>query len=224
MKTILSALALLAGLLVGSPASSGEVPPPSKEASGIARLLEGNARYVAGDVSRPHQDLPRRAAVASLQSPFAIVVSCSDSRVPPELVFDQGLGDLFVVRTAGHVVDSIALGSIEFAVAKLGARSILVLGHERCGAVQAALEHVSVPGSIGSILAAIQPAVGGPEAATPQALERAVSRNARAVADRLRAGSPILEPLIANKSLEIAHAVYDLDSGKIVLGAKADAR
>lgn len=218
-------LALVAGLVLPAHAALAGVAPAATPApSGIARLIAGNERFVKAGATHPHQDAARRHDIASAQSPFAVVVSCSDSRVPPELVFDQGLGDVFVVRTAGQVVDSVALGSIEFAVAKLGARSILVLGHERCGAVQAALEHAAVPGSIGAILAAIQPIVGGPEKATPDALDRAIRKNARAVAKQLRLTSPVLAPMIAKGSLEVGAAVYDLDSGAVSLSTGADAR
>ena len=183
--------------------------------NGVARLLEGNARYAAARAKHPRQDNSRRREIASSQHPFAVVVSCSDSRVPPEVVFDQGLGDIFVVRTAGHVVDSVAMGSIEFAVAKLGVRSIFVVGHERCGAVQAALEHATVPGSIGVILESIGPAVGGPEKATPATMERAVERQVGAVARQLRETSPVLAPLVNDGSLAVGGGVYDLDTGKV---------
>jgi len=222
MRSLVLALALTAGL--AHPAHAGDGGAAPAAAPGIARLLAGNERFVAERTTHPHQDEARRQAIASAQSPFAVVVSCSDSRVPPELVFDQGLGDVFVVRTAGQVVDSVALGSIEFAVANLGARSILVLGHERCGAVQAALEHATVPGSIGSILAAIRPNVGGPEKATPEALDLAIRKNARAVAEQLRVASPVLAPMIGQGALEVGAAVYDLDSGAVSLATGADAR
>jgi len=206
------ALVLLAGVAAVATAATTAAKGP---VNGVARLMDGNARYTSEKAKHPHQDRVRIAEVAKGQSPFAIVVSCSDSRVPPEVVFDQGLGDIFVVRTAGHVVDPVAMGSIEFAVAKLGARSILVVGHERCGAVEAALEHTTVPGSIGSILTAIQPAVGGPEKATPAAMDKAVQLNVSAVTKQLRDASPILTPMVKDGSLEVAGGVYDLDTGKV---------
>lgn len=207
----LCALALALPALAGAAATAPAVPA----AAGLERLWEGNARFAAGTVQHPTQSAERRTEVAAGQHPFAIVVSCSDSRVPPELVFDQGLGDLFVVRTAGQVVDSVALGSIEFAVAKLGARAIVVLGHERCGAVQAALERTPVAGSIGAVVAPIIPAVGGPAKATPETMDVAVSSNVRAIAQHIRTASPVLAPLFEDGSLAIAGAVYDLDSGKV---------
>ena len=216
MKTMFRSAALALVMLSGVAAVATAATTAAKgPVNGVARLMDGNARYTSGKAKHPNQDRVRLTEVAKGQSPFAIVVSCSDSRVPPEVVFDQGLGDIFVVRTAGHVVDPVAMGSIEFAVAKLGARSILVVGHERCGAVEAALEHTTVPGSIGSILKAIQPAVGGPEKATPGAMDKAVQLNVSAVTKQLRDDSPILAPMVKDGSLEVAGGVYDLDTGKV---------
>src|SRR5438093_4353999 len=129
----------------------------------LQRLLDGNARYVANKAERPDQTVERRLALAQAQHPFAAILGCADSRVPAEIVFDQGLGDLFVVRVAGPVLDEAVLGSLEFAVAELGLGLILVLGHERCGAVAAtiaALERgADAPGRIADLVAAITPAV-----------------------------------------------------------------
>lgn len=120
----------------------------------LARLMEGNARYVSAKLNHPDQTLQRRAEVASGQHPFAIILTCADSRVPPELLFDQGLGDLFVVRVAGNIVDDDILGSIEYGVGELATPLVMVLGHERCGAVKATVESVEqggeVPGHIGA--------------------------------------------------------------------------
>ena len=112
--------------------------PTVAPAEAISKLKEGNSRYTGGNLQHPGQTTERRAELAKSQYPFATIVSCSDSRVPPEIVFDQGLGDLFVVRVAGNVVDDHALGSIEYSVDPLGVRLIVVLGHQSCGAVQAA--------------------------------------------------------------------------------------
>ena len=215
MKThAVLALALASLTTLALPASAA-APTASAPAGGITRLMEGSARFSAGKPTGPNRSGDRRLEVATKQNPFAVIVSCSDSRVAPELLFDQGIGDLFVVRTAGHVVDEIALGSIEFALAKLGARSILVLGHERCGAVQAALEHADVPGSIGKILESIEPAVGGPEKSTPESLDRAIRQNVQAVVAQLKAAGPIVATAIRDGSVEIAGGVYDLDTGKV---------
>lgn len=232
MKTMRFTLAAAALLLAAPLAFAGPEhdhskhgkAKPTSDAKALDRLMQGNERFVSGKWSRPNQDAARRTEVAAGQKPFAIIVSCSDSRVPPEMVFDQGLGDLFVVRTAGHVVDPVAMGSIEFAVAKLGARQILVVGHERCGAVQAALEGATVPGSIGAILADIKPTVGGPTTATPEALDTAIAKQANAVAQQLRTASPVLTPMIQDGSLQVAAGVYDLDTGKVTALASEGSR
>src|SRR5437870_542082 len=140
----------------------------SKEGAGIdpeqalQRLRNGNRRYAAMKALRPHQTRARRTSLAKGQQPFAVVVSCADSRVPPEIIFDQGLGDLFVLRVAGNIVDDHSLGSIEYAVDHLAVRLIVVLGHQRCGAVKAAKETIAAkgeaPAHIQSLVTAIQPA------------------------------------------------------------------
>lgn len=223
MKTCtLFAIALLSLTTLSPPASAAEAPAAGP-AGGITRLMQGNSRFSAGKPTGPHRSSERRRAVAEKQQPFAVIVTCSDSRVAPELLFDQGIGDLFVVRTAGHVVDDVALGSIEFALAKLGAGSILVLGHERCGAVQAALEHAEVPGSIGKVTKAIEPAVGGPEKATPESLDRAARQNVEAVVAQLKAAGPIVATAIQEGRVEIAGGIYDLDTGKVTAVASETA-
>src|SRR5207253_8806048 len=123
---------------VVDPAQPGQ--PAVAPAEAIAKLKEGNGRYASGRLQRSGQRTERRAELTKDQHPFAVIVSCSDSRVPPEIVFDQGLGDLFVVRVAGNVIDDHSLGSIEYAVDHLGVRLIVVLGHQSCGAVKAAKE------------------------------------------------------------------------------------
>lgn len=139
------AAAALAGLLsTGAAQAAGGEAGVTPDAA-LRRLKEGNARFVKGRLKHPNGAPARRTAVAAHQSPFAVILSCSDSRVPPELVFDQGLGDLFVVRTAGQVVAELELGSIEYAVEHLGASLVLVLGHERCGAVKATVESLHPP-------------------------------------------------------------------------------
>ena len=133
------AVSLLARSQFALAADSGHPEQPTvAPAEAISKLKEGNGRYAGGNLQHPGQTTERRAELAKSQYPFATIVSCSDSRVPPEIVFDQGLGDLFVVRVAGNVVDDHALGSIEYSVDHLGVRLIVVLGHQSCGAVQAA--------------------------------------------------------------------------------------
>ncbi len=185
------------------------------EPASLSQLLEGNRRFAASQPTHPNQGSAHRGDVATGQKPFAIIVGCADSRVPPEVIFDQGLGDLFVVRVAGEVVDDQALGSIEFAVAKLGARLIVVLGHERCGAVDAALTGGTVPGHIGRIVDAIKPAIAQSSAAPGNALDNAVRDQAQAVARQLRISEPVLGPMVRDGTLLVVGAVYDLDTGMV---------
>lgn len=185
----------------------------------LDRLLAGNTRWVAGAVTHPHQSPERRAAIASDQAPFATVFSCGDSRVPAELVFDCGLGDLFVVRTAGHAIDDVVLASIEFGAAVLGTPLIAVLGHERCGAVTAtirAAESGEQPsGRIASIVHALRPAY---ERAAGEAADDLVDATVRAqtalTVEQLAQEPPLRERVEAG-TLAIVGARYDLDTGRV---------
>lgn len=183
------------------------------------RLLDGNARFVSDQPKHPHQDSKRRSEVASGQKPFAVVIGCADSRTAPEILFDEGLGDLFVIRLAGNIVDDAALGSVEFAVAKLGARFIVVLGHEKCGAVSAAVDAVkgavAPPGHIGTIVDAIKPAAASVHGKDGDEVDNAVSANVHAVVERLKTASPVLSPLLKSGELSLIGARYDLDDGKV---------
>lgn len=180
------------------------------------KLVEGNRRYAAGKTSGPNRQSRRRAEVAKGQHPFAIIVSCSDSRVPPELLFDRGLGDLFVTRLAGNIVDDPALGSIEYGVAVLGAKLILVLGHSKCGAVDAAVKGGTVPGHIPSVVEAIQPAVEKVKGKPGKLLDNAIEENVRQIVERLKTSDPILAERVKSGKLKVVGGVYDLDTGKVV--------
>ena len=184
-------------------------------------LKEGNRNYVAGGTVRPHlMGAERRAALAQEQRPFCVLVGCSDSRVSPELLFGRGLGDLFIVRNAGNVVDLAAMGSIEYGVAVLGAPLVVVLGHERCGAVAAAVsvveEGTEYPGSIGQMIEPILPAVlrakrdGGHDL-----LDRAVRHNVMRIVERLRTTEQMLQEPQRRGRLKIVGARYDLDDGVV---------
>ncbi len=150
----LSIIAVMMAMVLAS-ASEG----PSSADQALKNLTDGNARFVSGTATHPHQDQKRLAETVSAQHPFAIVVGCSDSRVPPEVIFDQGIGDIFVVRTAGEVMDNATLGSIEYGVEHLGAPLVVVLGHDSCGAVKAAVEGGEAEGQIAYLVEAIKPAV-----------------------------------------------------------------
>ena len=196
--------------------------PAVAPAEAIAKLKEGNGRYASGKLQHPGQTTERRAELTKDQHPFAVIVSCSDSRVPPEIVFDQGLGDLFVVRVAGNVIDDHGLGSIEYAVDHLGARLIVVLGHQSCGAVKAAKETIAAkskaPGHIQSLVTAIQPAV---EATAKSDLGATVEANVKNVVQALRTSTPILKPKVDSGEVQIIGGYYSLDTGAVTfLGAK----
>src|SRR5881398_3880577 len=190
--------------------------PAVAPAEGISKLKEGNGRYTSGNLQHPGQTTERRAELAKSQHPFAIIVSCSDSRVPPEIVFDQGLGDLFVLRVAGNVIDDHSLGSIEYAVDHLAVRLIAVLGHQRCGAVKAAKETIAAkteaPAHIQSLVTAIQPAV---EETTKGDLDATIEANVKNVTQALRSSTPILKPKVDSGELKVIGAYYSLDTGTV---------
>jgi carbonic anhydrase len=181
----------------------------------LAKLKEGNARFVTSKVSSSKPIAARRAETAQGQHPFAIVVGCADSRTPPEMIFDQNIGDIFVARGAGNLIDDHTLGSIEYAVEHLGVRLIVVLGHERCGAVEAALAGDTAPGHVQSLVRDIQPAVKAVKGKVGDQLHLAVVENARLMADEVRSKGNF--GALA-KDLKIIPAVYDLDSGKVDWG------
>lgn len=188
-------------------------------AEALHRLEQGNARFVAGHLmsTTPAEIAESRGKVAQGQKPFAIVVGCSDSRVGPEVIFDQKVGDIFVVRTAGEVVDPVGIGSIEYAVAHLGSPLILVLGHERCGAVAAAVANSQEPGHIPAVLRAIEPAVQETKGQPGDPVHNAVCAQALNVARQLQNSGPILKEAVQSGKLRIVAALYNLDSGKVSL-------
>jgi carbonic anhydrase len=192
----------------------------------LQRLQDGNRRFVSGAPSAGEAArLARRAELVAGQQPFAIVLGCSDSRVPAEIVFDQGLGDLFVIRVAGNVVAPSQIGSVEFAADRFGTRLVVVLGHSQCGAVIATLEELRQPQEnqsrgLRSIVGRIRPAVEGLLQAgldkEPEVLVReAVRANVRAAADQLRHGSELIERLSEQAGLRVVGAEYSLESGVV---------
>lgn len=190
----------------------------------LQRLREGNRRFVAG--IRTHDALPspaRRAEILSGQEPFAVIIGCSDSRVPVELVFDQGLGDLFVIRVAGNIVAPSQVASVEFAAERFRTKLVVVLGHTRCGAVQATLEQLHLPPrkrsqNLFSIVERIRPSIeellGTELEKDPESFLRHAERaNVRVSADHLRHGSKVLEHLIRDEGLLVVGAEYSLETG-----------
>jgi carbonic anhydrase len=192
----------------------------------LERLREGNRRFAAGDSSHDARSArTRRDELASSQLPFAAILGCSDSRVPVEIVFDQGLGDLFVIRVAGNIVAPSQIGSIEFAAERFGTRLVVVLGHSRCGAIQATLEQLQRPRenqsrNLHSIVDRIRPSVEGLLATElrhdPETLVRqAVRSNIRASVSHLRYGSPMIEQLVRHDGLLVVGAEYSLETGLV---------
>lgn len=180
-------------------------------------LLEGNRRFMAGQPAHPHQTVDRRAEIVGGQEPFAAVITCSDSRVSPEIIFDCGLGDLFVIRIAGNVLDDVVLGSIEYAAEHLGVGLAMVLGHSRCGAVTTATQGGHPHGHIRSLAQRIRPAVEQAKASGGDVVDAAITANIELGVAELRASRPILARLIAEGKLKIVGARYELETGQINL-------
>ena len=180
----------------------------------LQQLMEGNQRFVNGKRQNPHQDMARLTEIAKTQNPFAAILSCSDSRVPSEIIFDQGFGDLFICRVAGNIATPEEIGSLEFGTLVLGAKVIMVMGHERCGAVAATIKGAQVPGQIASLLEAIKPAVKNSESQTGDQLENAIKANVLLQIEKLKA-SPVISGLIKEEKLKIVGGYYDLDTGVI---------
>lgn len=218
----LAALTCLSAPPFTSPALAAGPKTTLTADQALKLLKDGNDQYLTdAPFRRESTDKQRRIEIARGQAPFAVLVSCSDSRVPPELLFGRGLGELFIVRNAGNTVDTAALGSIQYAVAELGVPLILVLGHERCGAVDAAVSVVekgtSFPGAIGPMIEPIIPAVLAAKAQPGgELLDKAVRENVRRIANRLRTTSDplLLDPIKAGK-VRVVGARYDLDDGDV---------
>lgn len=185
--------------------------------TGLERLIEGNRRYAEGRSVHPGRDPGRRAEVADGQDPFAVVVGCSDSRVPPEILFDQGVGDLFVIRTAGNILDEIGMGSVEYAVLHLGVRLVVVLGHSRCGAVGAALDGGKPGGRLDSVIEALEETVSSVRGIALDEHDAASRRNVHVTVERLGNDEPSIRNLVEKEGLEIVGAYYDLDTGRVEL-------
>lgn len=203
-------------------ASAGGSTVTADEA--LSRLMEGNARFVQNQMTGTKLcSTEARSALATSQKPYAIILCCSDSRVPPELIFDKGLGELFIVRVAGNIPDPVILGSIEYAAEHLGSPLVMVLGHERCGAVTATVKATGKPeGNIGAIVKTITPAVKKAKAECKtkdqaQLVECATDQNVKLVAASLTKNSKVLEHMVKEGKLRIVTAKYDLDDGKVTV-------
>lgn len=204
--------------LAAAPKNESPVTTP---AQALERLMQGNARFVAGDFELANVSVARRAETAKGQKPFAAVFACADSRETPELIFDRGIGDLFVVRTAGHVLDQAAQGSLEYGIAELNIPLVVVMGHEKCGAVKATIETLEsggkAPSAIQSLVNMIRPAVQYlPESHGEghDHLDEAVRSNTALTVRRLLR-SPIVAEAVAAGKLRVVGARYDLDTGAV---------
>lgn len=216
------ALALLMAIALAACKSNGPDTTASVSSASLQStdtsldvLKAGNQRFVADQPLYERHDSDRRTEVAAGQHPIAIIVGCSDSRVPPEIVFDQGLGDLFVVRVAGNIVDDHALGSIEYAVEHLHVSLIVVLGHDRCGAVAAAVAGGEAPGHIQSLIDSIRPAVETAKTEPGDLLNNAIDENIKNVVNELEHCKPILAHEVETGHLEVLGARYNLDTGVV---------
>lgn len=214
-------LGLIAASSFAAEAVAQARPAPLSSEAALKRLVQGNARYAANR-PRVRNVAAGRAARARSQHPIASIIACADSRVPPELVFDQNAGDLFVVRVAGNFVNEDGLASLEYGAAVLDVPLILVLGHSGCGAVAATIDVVKngrqLPGHLPSLVHAIRPAVLSAQSLAPtDLLAAAVTANVRHNVETLKTAAPVLSDAVARGSLQIVGGVYDLATGKITL-------
>jgi carbonic anhydrase len=208
-------LALLALSIITTRAVIAAVAPATMSAGdSLKLLLEGNQRFVDGKLEHPNQTAARRTEVAKGQHPFAAVLACSDSRTAPEIVFDRGLGDIFVVRVAGNVADQVVIESLDYSVKHLGVRLVMILGHNRCGAVIAAVAGHEEEGDVGPMLTELRPAVEAGKGMPGDPVENAVRENVKLVMQKI-ATSEELSAMVKSGELKIAGGIYDLDTGKI---------
>jgi carbonic anhydrase len=196
--------------------ASEKTPAVSPDVA-LARLVEGNQRFVSGAVTHPDQSVERRTELAKGQAPFAIVLTCADSRLSPEIIFDQGIGDLFVVRNAGNLLDDHVIGSVEYAVEHLHATLVMVLGHTKCGAVSAAVAGGEVPGHLKSIVESLDPAVTMAKKKPGDAVDNAVRINAKLSATALAQSAPILSEAVTAGTIKVVAARYDIATGQVAI-------
>jgi len=181
----------------------------------LAQLKAGNERHAQHKYQHPHETLARQMELVGSQHPEAEILSCSDSRVPPEIIFDQGLGDLFVVRVAGNVASDTEIGSLEYGAEHLHIPLLVVLGHESCGAVTAAAGAGEPEGHIVTLVDLIKPAVEKSRGLTGDLISNSVKANVQMVVQKLRSSTPILSKLVAEGKLKIVGGVYSLETGKV---------
>jgi len=213
MKKLILALGL--ALIASTAMSSTETAKGPAAAAVLSELKAGNERHVKGQYKHPDETIARRQELAKGQSPHAVVLTCADSRVPPEIVFDQGLGDLFVIRVAGNVAPDAEIASIEYAVEHLHTPLVIVMGHQSCGAVGAAIAGGEAPGHLPTLIDAIKPAVDEARKEKGDLSANAVRINVEHVVQQLRTSQPVLAHEVAEGKLRIVGAVYALDTGRV---------
>ena len=184
----------------------------------LHQLIAGNKRFAAGKAKRPNQSVERREELNEGQHPFAVIISCSDSRVCPEIVFDCGLGDLFVVRSAGQVADDAELASVEYAVEYLGVELVVILGHSSCGAVGATVAGGQVNGHLGTLVDAIEPALQRSQSGGQNPdVDQCARENVKMQVEQLRQNEPLIKPRVDVGNLQIVGGFYDLTTGQVEL-------
>src|SRR5215471_13930218 len=205
-----------AGALVaiGALAVGAQETMPSADAV-LAALKAGNARHVAKKYERPNQTAARQRELAGGQHPHCAILTCADSRVPPEIVFDQGLGDMFDVRVAGNIAGNDEFASLEYAAEHVHVPLIVVMGHQKCGAIEAAVNGGEAPGHLPVLIAAIRPAVERTKTQSGDKFDNATRANVENVVEQLRDDKPVLSELVAHGKLKIVGAIYSVDSGKV---------
>ena len=212
MRSVMMRMLIGMALCSALAGAQGTVPPA---ADVLRELKAGNDHHVAKRYQHPHQNAARQREIAATQHPHATILSCADSRVVPEIIFDQGLGDLFDVRVAGNVASDIELASIEYAAEHLHAPLVVIMGHQKCGAVTAAAESGEAAGHLPSLLALIRPAIERAKAQPGDLIDNAVRLNVENVVRQVRGSAPVLADMVNRGSLMVVGAVYSLDTGKV---------
>ncbi len=214
-------LLTLVAAVYGAPTNESTTVTPD---AALKDLMDGNARFAKGEATSPRRTPADFRSVSKAQSPIAVVVACADSRVSPELLFDSGIGELFVIRVAGNVVDGAGVtmkGSIEYAVAELNVPLVVVLGHTNCGAVKAAVAHIdqkdSLPGSINGLVELIKPVVSNAKGQPGDIVDNVIQANVIAGVEKLNNLEPILAPRVQAESVKVVGGIYDLDTGIVKL-------
>jgi carbonic anhydrase len=205
--------ALVAAALCTAVVAADEKPPSAEVV--LRELKAGNDHHVTKRYQHPHQSAARQRELAAGQAPHAIVLSCADSRVTPEIILDQGLGDLFDIRVAGNVASDTELASIEYAASHLHTPVVVIMGHQKCGAVTAAAESGEPEGHLPSLLGLIRPAIERARSRPGDLIDNAVHINVENVVRQIRTSTPVLAPLVDRGALRVVGAVYSLDTGKV---------